>query len=113
MPLSWLLETVTFAARAPSKKGVVRVYLAPCDKDKQGLPWNSNKVVASLKFGSTGDEWSRGTMYSLTSPKAVWGRLRVDVGTPEVYLDDIVVRRRFVPESGPVRVEIGPPETKP
>jgi len=104
---------VTFAARAPSKQGVIRVYLGPCDKDKRLLPWNTNKVTAPLSLNSTGTEWRRGTKYGLTDPKAVWGRLRIDVDSPEVYLDDIVIRRRVVPEAGPVRVEAGSVEANP
>jgi len=99
---------VTFASRAPSKTGVLRVYLSQHDKDKRGLPWNTTKVTAQLMLSGTGDEWQRGTAYGVAHEKAAWGRLRVDiVKTPEVYLDDIVVCRRRIPESGPIRVEAG------
>lgn len=104
---------VTFAARAPSKQGVIRVYLGPCDRDKRILPWNTNKVTAPLSLSSSGTEWRRGTKFGLTDPKAVWGRLRIDTDSPEVYLDDIIIRRRVVPEAGPVRVEVGSIEVNP
>ena len=104
---------VTFSGRAPSTEGAIRVYLAPHDKDRRRLPWNTNKIIAQLKLrDSKPGQWRRGTMYGFTSPRAAWGRLRIDVTPPEVYLDDIAIRRRPVPESAPVRVEIGEIEAK-
>ena len=51
--------------------------------------------------------------FGLTAPNAAWGRLRIDTTLAEVHIDDITIRRRFAPESGPVTVEAGEVETKP
>jgi hypothetical protein len=101
---------VVFSARAPGKQGLARVYLAPCDEQKNALPWNSNKVTAQAKFEN--DRWTEGKAYGLTDSRAAWGRLRIDVNAPEVWLDDIIVRRRDTPEAAPATVVVGEPERR-